>query len=215
MPVYLFENTPFPPIHTATPDGLVAIGGDLSCERLLLAYSQGIFPWYNADSPILWWSPNPRCVLPLDNIRFPQRFLRKIRNTHLHCTLNTAFSDVISACAHTPRPGQQGTWLIPEMQEAYIHLHRQGHAQSVECWHNTELVGGIYGVSIGKAFFGESMFHTKSDASKLALHTLTSHLKEQNYQLFDCQQETPHMLALGAVPIARNEFIQKVRKAIC
>ncbi len=214
MPSYLFANTPFPPVCGATSDGLVAIGGDLGCERLLLAYSQGIFPWYSDNSPILWWSPDPRCVLPLNAVRFSRRLLRKARNTSLHCTHNAAFARVIAACACIPRPHQHGTWLTRDMQRAYIRLHQRGHAHSVECWQGTRLVGGVYGVIMGKAFFGESMFHTVPDASKLALYSLVTRLNEQQFQLFDCQQETPHMLALGAVSIAREDFIQRVAVAV-
>ncbi len=195
----------FPPVHEAE-DGLVAVGGDLSPERLLFGYAQGIFPWYDEQSPILWWSPEPRCVLPLDNFYISSRLKRKIKNGPFHCTLNTAFDDVIKNCANVARPGQGGTWILPEMQDAYRILHLLGFAHSIECWKNDVLVGGVYGVALGKAFFGESMFHHVADASKIALEYLVNLLKMQGFTLFDCQQETPHMLEMGAITIARLDF---------
>ncbi len=218
MPSIISRHSPFPPVHEATEDGLVAVGGDLGCERLLQAYSQGIFPWFNDDSPILWWSPNPRCILPLNNVRVSRRLQRKRRNTSLRCTRNRAFDAVISACAHVSRPnqhdGQGGTWLVPQMQQAYKRLHEHGYAYSVECWQGTALVGGVYGVALGKAFFGESMFHTVPDASKLALLELVAWLNQFHFQLFDCQQETPHMMALGAQSIPRENFLALLEKAL-
>ncbi len=204
MVVALTDELWFPPVHRA--DGLVALGGDLSPERLVYAYAQGIFPWYDAHSPILWWSPNPRCILPLNKFHISSRLQRKIKNNSLHCTVDKAFDLVIKACANAPRPGQDGTWLLPEMQEAYINLHKLGLARSVECWQGDELVGGIYGVVLGKAFFGESMFYYVSDASKIALDHLVDYLKKKNFQLFDCQQATKHMLSMGACLITRTSF---------
>ncbi len=202
----------FPPIHRA--DGLVAMGGDLETKRLLHAYAHGIFPWYDEHSPILWWSPNPRCVLPLNKFKISKRLQRKIKNGPFHCTMNQCFDLVMQACAKTPRPGQDGTWLLPEMQEAYMNLHQLGFGHSVECWRGAELVGGIYGLALGKAFFGESMFYHVSDASKIALSFLVAHLRNLNFRLFDCQQETEHMLKMGACLITRASFNELLKEAL-
>ena len=204
----------FPPVSQTTADGLLAVGGDLSPERLLLSYSRGIFPWYNEDTPILWWSPNPRCILPLDGLRVPRRLARKLKQGAFHCTLNTAFSQVTRQCAVSHRPGQNGTWLLPEMQRAYLRLHQLGFAHSVECWQGDTLVGGLYGVALGRAFFGESMFHRVPDASKAALIWLVGQLRQRGFTLFDCQQETPHMVKLGAQTVSRAVFMDKLNAAL-
>ncbi len=205
----------FPSVYRE--DGLVAVGGDLRPERLLYAYARGIFPWYDAHSPILWWSPDPRCVLPFNKFHIPSRLKRKIKNGPFSCTLNKAFGLVINECATVSRNGLGGTgntWLLPEMQAAYKKLHELGFALSAECWREGQLVGGIYGVAIGKAFFGESMFHHVSDASKIALNFLVENLIEQGFELFDCQQDTPHMLNMGACYITRSSFNYLLNKAL-
>jgi leucyl/phenylalanyl-tRNA--protein transferase len=196
----------FPPVESGRNSGLLAAGGDLAWERLVLAYTQGIFPWYNADTPILWWSPDPRCVL------FPQEFhisrsLRKqLKKAIYSITFNQDFGSVIRHCAEVPRPGQRGTWLMPEMIQAYEDLHKRGFAMSVEAWDNGVLAGGLYGVMLGKVFFGESMFHVRPNASKVALAVLIESMRRQGMVLLDCQQTTPHMLAMGAREISRQDF---------
>ena len=204
----------FPPVRQATSDGLLAVGGDLTPERLLLGYSRGIFPWYSQGTPILWWSPNPRCILPLDQVHVPRRLQRRLKQNAFRCTLNQAFGEVLRHCAGSHRPGQNGTWLLPEMQRAYTRLHQLGFAHSVECWQGDTLVGGIYGVALGRAFFGESMFHHASDASKAALVWLVERLRERGFTLFDCQQETPHMLRMGAYSVSREEFMDRLHAAL-
>ena len=205
----------FPPIEEAEPDGLVGVGGDLSPRRLLTAYSLGIFPWYSeAESPILWWSPDPRCILPLDAVHVPRSLQRVVRRRLFRCTLNHAFGEVIRSCAASPRPGQRGTWLGSAMIEAYERLYGIGCAFSVEAWRDGELAGGIYGVALGRAFFGESMFYRAPDASKAALMYLIAYLREQDYVLFDCQQETQHMRRFGAVEIYRAEFVCRLGEAL-
>jgi len=187
-------------------------GGDLSVERLMYAYAHGIFPWYEEGSPILWWSPDPRCVL------FPARLhigssLRRVLNSNCFSfSVDSCFERVIRACAATPRPGQDGTWIVPEMVEAYICLHRQGHAHSVEVWQEGELAGGLYGVRSGGVFFGESMFHWRPDASKAAVVHLVAWLKEQGVEMMDCQQTTLHMLRLGAEEVSRKSFLLRLRE---
>jgi leucyl/phenylalanyl-tRNA--protein transferase len=205
----------FPPLEEAEPAGLVGVGGDLSPQRLLTAYSLGIFPWYSDDEgPILWWSPDPRCVLPLDAVHVPHSLQRVIRRRLFRCTLNHAFEEVIRSCAASPRPGQHGTWLGSSMIEAYERLHRIGCAFSVEAWRAGELAGGIYGVALGRAFFGESMFYRAPDASKAAFIYLLEYLRGQGYVLFDCQQDTPHMRRFGAVEIPRVEFVRRLGEAL-
>jgi leucyl/phenylalanyl-tRNA--protein transferase len=204
----------FPHVEEAEPEGLVGVGGDLSPRRLLTAYSLGIFPWYSEeDGPILWWSPDPRCVLPLDAVHVPHRLQRILRRRPFRCTLNHAFGAVIRSCALSPRPGQGGTWLGRAMIEAYERLHRLGYALSVEAWQEGELAGGIYGVALGRAFFGESMFYRVPDASKAAFIYLMDYLRGQGYMLFDCQQNTPHVRRFGAVEIPRAEFVRRLREA--
>ena len=167
----------FPPVEDARKDGLLCHGGDLSVERLVAGYSRGIFPWYDETTPILWWSPDPRCVLPPENFHLPRRSARAIRHACFRLTWDEAFEDVISACA-APRPAGDGTWLVPEMRSAYTELHRQGYAHSVETWLDGQLVGGLYGVGLGRAFFGESMFHRVSEASRAALSATTRDVLE-------------------------------------
>lgn len=216
MPCYrLDEDLWFPPVETAEDYGLLALGGDLSPQRLLLAYSLGIFPWFNPGEPILWWSPDPRCVLfpaELHVSRSLQRFMRK---TPFRISFNEHFAAVIYWCRRL-RAGLdgQGTWITKEMKEAYLHLHRLGFAHSVECWDGDELVGGIYGVCIGRCFFGESMFSRRSNASKVALVALVRHLREQNFVLLDCQQTTAHLVSMGAREIPREQFLQQLKNAL-
>ncbi len=216
MPCYrLDEDLWFPPVETAEDYGLLALGGDLSPQRLLLAYSLGIFPWFNPGEPILWWSPDPRCVLfpaELHVSRSLQRFMRK---TPFRISFNEHFAAVIYWCRRL-RAGLdgQGTWITKEMKEAYLQLHRLGFAHSVECWDGDELVGGIYGVCIGRCFFGESMFSRRSNASKVALVALVRHLQEQEFVLLDCQQTTAHLVSMGAREIPREQFQQQLKKAL-
>lgn len=197
----------FPSVERAPADGLLMAGGDLAPERLLLAYSRGIFPWYGEDSPILWWSPDPRCVLFPAKLHISASLRRELRSARFRFSEDVCFEQVIHACAVAPRPGQDGTWIVPEMMKAYVRLHELGHAHSVEVWDDNQLVGGLYGVLLGRAFFGESMFHTRSNASKAAVVHLIEWLKGQGVELVDCQQTTPHMLRLGAEEIPRRDFL--------
>ncbi len=216
MPKILDADLTFPPTQYSTPDGLLAVGGDLSLERLILAYSRGIFPWYSENTPILWWSPPLRCILPMQPcaLNISRRLARKYKNFAFTHTFNTAFEEVITLCASVSRQGQSGTWLLPEMQQAYIHMHQMGFAHSAECWHQGQLVGGVYGVTLGKAFFGESMFHLVPDASKMALMTLVKELENKHVQLLDCQQDTPHMLRMGAQVVSRAHFEYLLKLAL-
>lgn len=187
------------------PEGLLAVGGDLSPERLLEAYRRGIFPWYSEDQPVLWWSPNPRSVLFPDKLKI-SRSLKKTLNKNIYTvTLDTAFRDVMVACAQ-PRKDGNGTWITPDMIDAYCTLFEQGHAHSVETWLNDELVGGLYGIAIGKVFFGESMFSKKTDASKVAFTKLVQQLKAWGFELIDCQIQSVHLDSLGAENIPRRHF---------
>jgi leucyl/phenylalanyl-tRNA---protein transferase len=215
MPVFrLVDDLVFPPPDYADPSGLIAVGGDLSSERLIEAYRVGIFPWYSEDQPILWWSPDPRFVLELEQFN-PSRSLRKtLRQGRFHVTFDRVFEDVIAACATVPRDDQRGTWITPEMQEAYIKLHGLGYAHSVESWFEGKLVGGLYGVSLGKAFFGESMFHHKTDASKVALAVLVEKLKSWGFHFIDSQMTTEHMHRLGAKEIPRRIFVKRLHSAL-
>lgn len=198
----------FPPVSAALaePDGLLAAGGDLSPHRLLTAYRQGIFPWYSAGDPILWWSPDPRMVLFPDALRIHRSLAKTLRNAPYTVRLDTDFAAVIQACADTPRHGQPGTWIQPEMIAAYRQLHRLGYAHSVETWIDDRLAGGLYGVALGRAFYGESMFSRATDASKIALAHLCAHLKRREFGIIDCQMHTVHLQSLGAHLIPRGEF---------
>jgi leucyl/phenylalanyl-tRNA--protein transferase len=199
----------FPPIARALddPNGLLAAGGDLSPARLLSAYRQGIFPWYSEGQPILWWSPDPRMVLYCDELKVSRSLGRTVNARRFEIRVDTAFDQVIEACA-LPRIGHRGTWIMPEMVEAYVRLHRLGYAHSVEAWHGEALVGGLYGLAIGRMFFGESMFTRESDASKVALVHLVAMLKRRHMPLIDCQQHTAHLARLGARPIRRRAFAE-------
>lgn len=203
----------FPDVERAfdVPDGLLAAGGDLTVARLLYAYSHGIFPWYSDGQPILWWSPNPRCVIYPDRLHISRRLDRALRNSAFEVSFNTAFADVIDSCAKD-RPGQDGTWITTEMRNAYLDLHHDGWAHSVEIWSNDQLVGGLYGVAIGRAFFGESMFSRETNGSKAALLALSAVLLENNVKLLDCQVESPHLRSMGADMIPRARFANELKR---
>jgi leucyl/phenylalanyl-tRNA--protein transferase len=215
MPVsFLTEELVFPPPEEALEDGLLAVGGDLSTERLLLAYSSGIFPWYSEDSPILWWSPDPRMVLFPADLKVSKSLRQKINSGAFEIRFDCDFDSVIQYCATVERKEQVGTWIGSEMINAYKELHKNGYAHSVETYLSGELVGGLYGVSLGKAFFGESMFYIRADASKIALYHLVEKLKSWNFKLIDVQQETSHLRSLGARPVPREKFLDMLKTAI-
>lgn len=204
---YLSPDLFFPSVSHANHDGILAIGGDLSPDRLQLAYRSGIFPWFNEGEPIIWWSPNPRMVLFLDDL-VVSKSMRNILNRNIFkVTFNQNFRDVISNCQQVKRDGQSGTWITNDMIEAYCKLHELGIAKSVEVWQNDQLVGGLYGVDLGHIFCGESMFSLVSNASKVAFISLVNQLKEKNYQLLDCQVYNEHLESLGCVEIERDEFM--------
>lgn len=208
-------GAPFPPTETALerPNGLLAGGGDLSPQRILNAYRQGIFPWYSDDSPILWWSPAPRCIIVPDQVHLSRRTRRRFNMGQYRLTLNTAFAEVIHACA-APRETEDGTWLTGEMQQAYIDLHGLGHAHSLEVWLGDELAGGIYGLSIGAVFFGESMFSRRTDGSKIALVALCKLLCQAGIPLLDCQVGNPHLFRMGAEEVSRDEFESRLARLV-
>ena len=212
MSPWLESVDAFPPLEQALiePNGLLCAGGDLSAQRLLLAYRQGIFPWYSVGEPILWWSPDPRMVLVPSEFKISRSLQRTLRAGTYQIQLDSNFPAVMRFCAQTPRNGQVGTWITAEIQEAYGKLHKLGFAHSVETWMNGKLVGGLYGLAIGKMFYGESMFSHATDASKLALAHLTRFLTEQGFGLIDCQMNTPHLASLGAREIPRSEFITQL-----
>jgi leucyl/phenylalanyl-tRNA---protein transferase len=219
---WLEPGEPFPAVQSAWPvgseaPGLLAAGSDLSTSTLLRAYSGGIFPWFSADQPILWWSTDPRMVLPVAEFRL-RRSLRQVlvrftRNPRCEVRIDSAFSQVIAACANTPRRGQPGTWILPAMVEAYTALHQAGHAHSIETWIDGQLVGGLYCVAIGRAVFGESMFSLMPDASKIALAALVVFCLENGIALIDCQQNTAHLASLGAHEVPRNAFLEHIGRA--
>lgn len=215
MPVYQLEEQPvFPDPSMAEPNGLLAVGGDLSITRLVNAYAQGIFPWYSEGDPILWWSPDPRLILFPDQLNISKSLRQSIRNKAHKIRFDTRFSQVIEACAQVPRKGQEGTWITEEMKNAYHALHDAGLAHSVEVYYHNELVGGLYGVSLGKIFFGESMFSLRPDASKIALYYLVEQLKEWKFHMIDAQVETSHMKRLGATSLDRDEFLGLLAKGL-
>ena len=203
----------FPPIESALddPDGLLAVGGCLTSQRIINAYRQGIFPWYSPGQPILWWSPNPRLVLYPQKLHISRSLRKTLLRETFSVTIDTAFAKVITACAAT-RINAEGTWISPEIQQAFIVLHEQGIAHSVETWLDGKLVGGIYGLALGQVFFGESMFQKKTDASKVAFAYLVNLLSNWHYQLIDCQVRTEHLISLGAEEIAREHFQQLLFK---
>ena len=205
---------PAPGRMPGLPDGLLAVGGDLSPTRLLNAYRQGIFPWYSEGQPILWWSPDPRTVFRTDGVRLSSRFHRSLRRSGWVARADTAFDGIIERCARIPRRGQAGTWITAEMQAAYLHLHRLGHAHSVEVYasdaEDAPLVGGIYGVAVGRMFFGESMFSAASGGSTAALAALAGWLRDRGWPLVDAQVESPHLLFLGAARMPRERFLEAI-----
>lgn len=214
------DGCDFPALSQALnePNGLVAIGGDLSAMRLLSAYKQGIFPWFNEGDPIMWWSPNPRMVLFPEELKISNSLKKTLKNNTFKTRIDTSFAAVITACGKTPRldknGNQAGTWISPEMIAAYCELHAQGHAISAESWQDGRLVGGCYGVKIGRMFYGESMFHTVTDASKVAFVNLVNYLKNQQVGLIDCQMKTPLLASFGGREIARNDFINQLNNLL-
>ncbi|PCI31677.1 MAG: leucyl/phenylalanyl-tRNA--protein transferase [Flavobacteriaceae bacterium] len=203
----LTKKIEFPPVHLASEDGLLAVGGDLSLDRLELAYRSGIFPWYCEGEPIIWYSPKDRMVLFPEELRISKSMRKVLRNQRFKVTFNTAFDQVIYHCKTTYRPEQGGTWITDDMEDAYLDMHKKGLAKSVEVWENNELVGGLYGIDLGHVFCGESMFSTVSNASKVAFIYLVTQLKKENYKLIDCQVYNDHLASLGAREIARIDFL--------
>ncbi len=215
MPIYRLEKRLiFPPAEEAEPDGILAVGGDLRPERLLLAYSEGIFPWYEEGLPILWHSPDPRMVLETSALHVPRSLEKVLRKGLYEIRLDTAFRRVMEACAEMPRPGQDGTWITTEMLDAYEKLHKLGFAHSIEAWKGGELVGGLYGVSLGAAFFGESMFARASDASKVAFVSIARQLDRWGIGLIDCQVWTEHLERFGAEEWPRERYLDELSRAL-
>jgi leucyl/phenylalanyl-tRNA---protein transferase len=214
MPLFLLDgNRDFPPVDRASPEGIVAVGGDLSSARLIRAYSRGIFPWYSEGEPILWWSPDPRFVLVPAEIHVSRSMRRILKKEKFRITFNRNFRAVIDGCRQ-PRIGEPGTWITPEMLAAYCRLHEIGFAHSVEAWRGAELAGGLYGVSLGNLFFAESMFHRQSDASKAALIVLGRFLERRGAALIDCQVYSPHVASLGGRMIPRHRYIEILKREI-
>ena len=211
MLAWLERDDPFPPVAAALkdPSGLLCAGADLSVPRLLQAYRSGIFPWYSGGEPILWWSPDPRMVLFCDELKVSRSLSKSLRNKSYAVSVDTCFEQVVSSCSK-PRKDEAGTWISAEMQAAYVALHRAGHAHSVETWLDGRLVGGLYGVAIGRAFFGESMFSRKTDASKVALVALVEELRRRNCPMIDCQQRTPLLASMGGREIPRGQFLRRL-----
>ncbi len=205
---FLNDRLEFPPVTLANEEGLLAVGGDLSPERLILAYQNGIFPWFNEDSLILWWSPDPRMVLFPENIRISKSMRKVLRTKQFEVTKNSCFERVLNACAGMKRVGQQGTWITEDMKKAYLKLHEKGFAISYEVWENGDLVGGLYGIGLKKVFCGESMFSTVTNASKVAFIYLAQELQQKKYTLIDCQLYTEHLASMGAEEIPRDRFIE-------
>lgn len=215
MPVYrLTSELIFPHPELSDENGLLAVGADLSEERLLLAYSMGIFPWYSDDAPILWWSPDPRLVLKPGEIRISRSLKQTIKRGAYDITFDRDFASVIKNCAGAKRKDEPGTWITRDMIKAYTRLHESGYAHSVEAWHNNKLAGGLYGISLGSAFFGESMFTKERDASKVAFVTLAQQLDHWHYTLIDCQVTTGHLKRFGAREVPRKEFLRMLKKSL-
>lgn len=208
---FLSRELYFPPVYQASPEGIVAIGGDLSPERLMLAYHSGIFPWFEDDEPILWWSPPERMVLFFDELKISKSMRNVLNRNVFTVTFNTAFREVIANCRDIKRDGQHGTWITPDMTEAYCRLHEMGFAKSVEVWHDGELVGGLYGIDLGQIFCGESMFAKAPNASKVAFIALAKQLQAEGYKLLDCQVHNNHLESLGAREIDREDFLEILR----
>jgi len=213
---YLDENSSFrfPPVSSATPDGIVAVGGNLSPGMLLSAYSQGIFPWYSDGDPIIWWSPDPRCVIFTDELHVSKSMKKLLRQGRFSISLDRRFRDVITACKKTPRSGQNGTWITNAMLEAYVTLHNLGYAHSVEVWDGSWLAGGMYGLSLGSFFFGESMFSLIPNASKAAIISLNEIIKKMGFLVIDCQIYSAHLRTLGARMILRDEFLRLLKEGL-
>jgi len=204
----------FPNPRYAADEGLLAFGGDLSPNRLLMAYRKGIFPWYNADDPILWWSPNPRLVLYPEEFKMSKSFRRTLRKNRFEVKFDQKFDEVIEYCSRVPRKGQEGTWIIDEVKEAYKELFSMGFAHSIEVYEENELVGGLYGLAMGRAFFGESMFSLRKDTSKVAFKALSDVLSLRGYDFIDCQVSNNHLLSMGAVEISRDKFLDELDEAL-
>ena len=215
MPVFqLSEDLVFPDVELATSEGILAIGGDLSPERLVLAYKRGIFPWFSDDQPIIWWAPDPRFVLFPEDLKISKSMKSVFNKGAFEVRFDTCFSEVINACKTVDRKEQDGTWITDEMKNAYIKLHELGLAHSVEVFKDDCLVGGLYGISLGKVFFGESMFANESNASKVGFITLVQHLKERGFEIIDCQVYTQHLESLGGIEVPRKEFMHYLRSAL-
>jgi leucyl/phenylalanyl-tRNA--protein transferase len=215
MPVFLLsDKISFPPPYLASKEGLLAVGGDLSQKRLLLAYRTGIFPWFSDDEPILWWSPDPRLVLYPEEVRVSKTLKKIIKKKMFHVTMDSAFVQVINQCAKIRLQNNQGTWVVKEMIDAYCKLHESGFAHSVEAWYQGELAGGLYGVSLGRCFFGESMFTRVSNASNVALVKLVEYLNALSFDMIDCQLTTEHLLRFGAREIPRVSFLKQLEESL-
>ena len=215
MPIFqLPDEIIFPPPNLAEPNGLLAVGGDLSVSRLIAAYRNGIFPWFSEDDPILWWFTSPRLVLSPEDLRISKRLRRYWKNSTMTLTINAAFGEVIEKCSLIPRKENEGTWITRDMITAYKELHRHHYAHSVECWQGSELVGGLYGIALGKVFFGESMFTNLSNGSKIALVYLVNYLKNKGFGLIDCQMTTDHLLQFGAREISGRNFLRHLKELI-
>ena len=215
MTVFLLsKEIAFPPPQFASPEGLLAIGGDLSQQRLLLAYSLGIFPWFSNEDPIMWWSPDPRLVLYPEEIKVSKSLKKVIRKGMFHITMDTAFMRVVDSCAQTRVLNGEETWIVEDMVKAYCELHESGFAHSVEAWHQGSLAGGLYGVSLGRCFFGESMFTRVTNASKVAFVALTEYVKSLSFHMIDCQVRTEHLIRFGAREIPRFRFLEELNTAL-
>ena len=213
MPVYqLIDEVIFPPQSHAEPNGLLAIGGDLSVKRLLFAYSSGIFPWFNEDDPILWWAPDPRFIIIPSELKVSRSLEKIIRQKKFTVTANRAFKKVVESCADIRKKGGEGTWITEEMIAAYCRLHELGFAHSIESWKGNKLAGGLYGLCLGKCFFGESMFHTETDASKVSFVSMVRALERRQFHLIDCQMPTEHLKSFGARGLRRHEFLERLTK---
>lgn len=208
---FLSDALEFPLVESANEEGLLAIGGDLSPARLLLAYRSGIFPWFNDDTFIMWWSPDPRMVLCPNKVKISKSMRKVLKNNQFYLTKNVCFNVVIEHCSKLPRNGQDGTWITPKMQKAYVELHKIGYAVSYEVWQNNALVGGLYGIDLGNVFCGESMFSLVSNASKFAFIKMAQELDEKGYDLIDCQVHNDHLASLGATEISRKQFMTYLR----
>ena len=214
MPVFkLTDDFLFPPQHLADPDGLLAIGGDLTPQRLLLAYSSGLFPWFNEGQPPLWWCPDPRCIFEPGQMRHSKSLRKTLRSEVFRVTVDHDFPAVITACAEVRKQQGEETWITEKLAESFLTLHRMGYAHSIECWQDDELAGGLYGVCLGRCFFGESMFHVKPDSSKVALAYLLWLAEVNSFELVDCQLPNRHLLSLGAREISRDDFLLRLQKS--